>query len=73
MLGLWRAPATAAPAPVKVPDAFKDEQGLVTRADLGEEWPLTVGYGVVTCEIKTQAARHLDCYVRWTRRHGVRA
>jgi Protein of unknown function (DUF2511) len=37
-------------APVRVPDDVKDEPGLVTRDDLGEDWPLTVDYAVLGCE-----------------------
>lgn len=53
------APKTETAAPVKVPDALKDERGLITRTDLGKEWPLTVDYGVVTCENKTAGGQAL--------------
>lgn len=53
------APTTVVPAPVKVPDALKDEPGLVTRTDLGKEWPLTVDYGVVACETRTAGGQAL--------------
>lgn len=35
--------------PVDVPAAFKDDPGLVTRDDLGDDWPLTVDFGAVDC------------------------
>ena len=43
----------SAASPVVVPDEVKDEPGLVTRTDMGDEWPLTVDYGVVACEKHT--------------------
>ena len=47
------APKPEAAPPVVVPDSVKDEPGLITRTDLGKEWPLTVDYGVVACQRKT--------------------
>lgn len=49
----------ADPPPVVVPDNVKGEPGLVTRADLGNEWPLTVDYGLVGYENKTAGGRAL--------------
>ena len=40
----------AGPEPVQVPAELEDEPGLVSRNDLGDEWPLTVDYGVLLCE-----------------------
>lgn len=48
----------AAP-PVEVPDDVKDEPGLITRTDMGDEWPLTVDYGVVACENDTAGGQPL--------------
>ncbi len=47
------APKTDAAPPVVVLDSVKGKPGLITRTDLGKEWPLTVDYGVVACENKT--------------------
>lgn len=49
----------AAPS-VEVPAKWKNEPGLVTRTDLGTEWPLTVDYGVVACENKNAGGRALQ-------------
>ena len=46
--------------PVEVPDSVKDEPGLITRTDLGEEWPLTVDYGVVACQVKMAGRIRLE-------------
>lgn len=46
--------------PVEVPDDVTDEPGLITRDDLGEDWPLTVDYGVVSCETFTAGGRDLQ-------------
>lgn len=44
----------AAPAPepvaVDVPTSLEDEPGLLVSSDFGDEWPLTVPYGVVKCQ-----------------------
>lgn len=44
------APATTTAPPVQVPGDVADDPGLVTRDDLGDEWPLTVDYAVLACE-----------------------
>lgn len=49
----------AAP-PVQVPDDVKGEPGLVTRDDLGTEWPLTVDYAILACEPKTAGGMDLQ-------------
>lgn len=46
------ATPTGVAVAVQIPDALKDNPGLVTKNDLGKEWPLTVDYGVVNCESK---------------------
>lgn len=38
------------PTPVDVPDDLTDESGLLVSTDFGDEWPLTVPYGVVRCD-----------------------
>lgn len=47
------AAATGASEPeqskVEVPEGFKDDPGLVTREDLGDEWPLKVDFGALDC------------------------
>jgi hypothetical protein len=53
------APKPEAAPPVVVPDSVKDEPGLITRTDLGKEWPLTVDYGVVACQNKTAGGQPL--------------
>lgn len=53
------APTEDAASPVVVPEAVKGEPGLVTRTDLGEKWPLTVDYGVVSCQNKTAGGQAL--------------
>lgn len=40
-------------AKVQVPDTFKDDPGLVTRDDMGDEWPLTVDFGALDCHKST--------------------
>jgi hypothetical protein len=48
------AAPTEDPLPeVQVPDEFASEPGLVTHTDLGNEWPLTVEYGVLECDNAT--------------------
>ena len=47
------------PPPVVVPEEFKGKPGLVTRTDLGEQWPLRVDYGVITCQNKILTDRVL--------------
>lgn len=50
-------PTSASPTPsptaedgeIEIPEAFKDDPGLITRDDLGEFWPLTVDYGALSC------------------------
>lgn len=51
---------TKAAPPVEVPDDVKDELGLITRTDMGDEWPLTVDYAVVACEPKTAGGMDLQ-------------
>lgn len=41
---------TPPPAPVEVPDAVKEEPGLLVSTDYGDDWPLTVPYAVTYCE-----------------------
>ncbi len=36
--------------PVDVPEDLQDDPGLLVSTDFGDEWPLKVPYGVVTCE-----------------------
>lgn len=45
--------------PVKVPDNLKDEPGLITRDDLGDDWPLTVDFGVASCDAFTAGGMDL--------------
>ena len=46
---------------VQVPASVKDESGLITRNDLGQEdWPLDVPYGIISCDHRIVADRHLD-------------
>lgn len=40
-------------AKVQVPDAFKEDPGLVTRDDMGDEWPLNVDFGALDCRKST--------------------
>lgn len=53
------APKQEAAPPVGVPDSVKDEPGLITRTEMGKEWPLTVDYGVVACQSKTAGGQSL--------------
>jgi len=53
------APTEEPASPVVVPDNVKGEPGLVTRIDLGTKWPLTVEYGIVSCQNKTAGGRAL--------------
>lgn len=52
-------PETEAAPPVEVPEDVKDEPGLTTRTDMGDEWPLTLDYGVVACENDTAGGQPL--------------
>jgi hypothetical protein len=52
-------PKEEAAPPVEVPDSVKDEPGLITRTDLGQQWPLTVDYGVVACQNKNAGGQGL--------------
>lgn len=54
------APPSESAAPVAVPDDVKGKPGLITRTDLGKEWPLTVDYGVMACEDKTAGGMALQ-------------
>lgn len=40
----------AQPTSVAVPTDMQDDPGLLVSTDFGQDWPLTVPYGVVTCE-----------------------
>lgn len=51
------APKSRESDPVAVPDSAKEDPGLVTRTDLGSEWPLAVDYGIVTCKDETGNAK----------------
>jgi hypothetical protein len=54
----------SAPAPtvkhVDVPDSLKNEPGLLVSTDYGDDWPLTVEYGVVKCQNRTIGGRQLQ-------------
>ena len=54
------APESDAAPPVEVPDDVKGDPGLVTRDNLGEEWPLTVDYVILACEPKTAGGMDLQ-------------
>lgn len=53
-------PERESASPVEVPDDLKDEPGLITRTDMGDEWPLTVDYAVLACESKTAGGMDLQ-------------
>jgi hypothetical protein len=53
------APKPKDAPPVDVPDSVKGKPGLVTRTDLGKDWPLTVDYGVVTCQSRAAGGQPL--------------
>lgn len=54
------APATTTAPPAQVPDDLQDDPGLLTRDDLGDEWPLTVEYAVLACEPMTAGSMNLQ-------------
>jgi hypothetical protein len=43
-------PPAAEPTPVDVPADLANDPGLLVSSDFGDDWPLTVPYGVVHCE-----------------------
>lgn len=45
---------------VEVPAELQGKPGLVTRTDLGEQWPLTVDYAVLHCQPKEAGGYHLQ-------------
>jgi hypothetical protein len=47
----------AEPEPVDVPYDLADEPGLMVSTDYGDDWPLTVDYGVVECGIGPSGLR----------------
>jgi hypothetical protein len=53
------ATATKAPA-VQVPAAVADDPGLLVSSDVGEDWPLTVPYAIVSCTERTLGGRLLQ-------------
>jgi hypothetical protein len=56
-----RVGATATkPPPVQVPDAVADDPGLLVSSDIGEDWPLTVPYVIVSCTERTLGGRLLQ-------------
>ncbi|MDU7360487.1 MAG: DUF2511 domain-containing protein [Propionibacteriaceae bacterium] len=54
-----KAPTSTDVPAVEVPDDVKGKPGLITRSDLGADWPLTVDYGILQCRAKTSGGREL--------------
>lgn len=54
-------PATpTAQASVDVPADLQNDPGLVTRTEMGAEWPLTVDYAVLHCQAKEAGGYNLQ-------------
>lgn len=53
------APGPEKSDPIQVPAALADNPGLVTRDDLGSDWPLTTDYAILSCVPTTVADTEL--------------
>lgn len=46
--------------PVNIPASLANEPGLIVSTEYGEDWPLSVEYGLASCETRAVAGRQLQ-------------